>query len=59
MSQSPAKALSEAVQQAKLAYEFAPGSYTASTLNACFAAAEAHQQPDWIAAFLDHQGSAA
>lgn len=57
--QSPAKALSEAVQQAKLAYAFAPGSYTAGALSACLAAAEAHQQPDWIAAFLDHQGIAA
>lgn len=61
MSPSPAQAISEAVQQAKLAYQFAAGSYTYSALSACLAAAEAlpPERPDWIAAFLDHQGSTA
>lgn len=61
MSQSPAQAIRVAVQQAKLAYEFSAGSYTFGALSACLAAADALplERPDWIAAFLEHQGSAA
>jgi hypothetical protein len=54
----PTKAaqLAEAVNQARLAYEFSPGSYTFSAFSACLAAQiamEPPEQADWIAAYLD------
>jgi hypothetical protein len=36
--------LAEAVKQARLAYEFSPGSYTCTALQACLAAARAFDQ---------------
>ena len=55
-----AKAISEAVKQAKLAYEFSAGSYTYAAMSACLAADEAlhNDPPDWIGEFLAHQEAA-
>ena len=55
-----AKAISEAVKQAKLAYEFGAGSYTYATMAACIAADEAlrNDPPDWIGEFIAHQEAA-
>jgi hypothetical protein len=44
--QSPkfAKAIWHAVDEARLAYQFCPGSYTASALNACLAVEQAYRE---------------
>jgi hypothetical protein len=39
-----AERLAEAMKHAKLAYQFTPGSYTCTTLQACLAAAKAFDQ---------------
>jgi hypothetical protein len=47
--------LREALAQAKLAYQFAPGSYTFGTLAAIANAINAQHAPDWIAEFTEYE----
>jgi hypothetical protein len=46
--------LDEAAQQAALAYQFTPSSYTYHAMRAALAAADRiRRQPDWISEMLD------
>ena len=63
MSEAPAprsdavmKAIQHAIDEAKLAYEFRAGSYTASALNAVLAVEQIYlREADRLALYLDHQ----
>ncbi len=51
------KAITDVVAEARLAYQFCPGSYTASAFSAALAIAQLYEReaaPDWIALYLDH-----
>ena len=48
------KAIRHAIDEARLAYEFVPNSYTASALNACLAVEQTYREADRIAPGLDH-----
>ena len=52
---TPDDLLSEAFEQARLAYEFASGSYAFSTLAAIASAIEHMRAPDWIEEFLAYE----
>ena len=48
-------AIRHAIREAKLAYEFCPGSCSASALSACLAVAQVYlREADWLALYLDH-----
>jgi len=52
---TPKDLLSEALGQARLAYEFAPGSYAFSALAAITNVIERMRAPDWIAEFTAYE----
>jgi hypothetical protein len=54
------KHLDRALAEAKLAYQFSPGSYAASALCECIRALNyARERPDWILEFTEYMPAAA
>jgi hypothetical protein len=54
MSDQLMKAVNRAVREAKLAYQFSPGSYTFGALNECLSVQDAMRDISWIEEFLDY-----
>jgi hypothetical protein len=55
MTEQAMKAIERAIAEARLAYRFAPGSYTFAVLTECLNTKDAIQGISWIEEYLDYQ----